>query len=293
MKSENPKRYFACPCLGLTVLLNVAFALGGCGGTEVMVPAAVQPLSGLRVAFDSFVSVNYGKNHSLYGCQTTQTAIETTLQQWYGRVQVRQTVVDGTPADLQRFLLALPGPEECDISVVYLGSIQNTTAGLEFVNGDVANWRDLLAIAVPPVHPCRIVVLDVCNAAVVRGIPAWERFGTETLLASGTTEKTYQFIPSALVPINVQKYSPPAWAWAQTYLPSDWSRHISFLGLIWIETVAKTHSPPADKTGWTRFFDACSRNAATFRRTASHRWASDVQAFSPASEYPSLGKKEK
>jgi hypothetical protein len=201
--------------------------------------------------------------------------------------------VDGTPADLKRFLLALPGPEECDISVVYLGSIQNADAGLEFVNGDVANWRVLLAAAPPPAHPCRIVILDACHAAAVRGVPAWaEHLGTETLLASGTDEKTYQFSPSALLPINVQKYSPPAWIWAKTHLSPDWSRHISFLGLIWIETAAKTPLPPADKTDWARFFDACGQNAATFRRTTSRRWGSAVQTFFPTSSgYPPLGGK--
>jgi hypothetical protein len=69
-----------------------------------------------------------------------------------------------------------------------------------------------------------------------------------------------------------------------THLPPDWSRNISFLGLIWIETAAKTSSPPADKTGWMRFFDACGQNTATFRRTTSLRWGFAVQGFSPASK---------
>jgi hypothetical protein len=292
MKITNPKRYCIRLCLGLSVLLIAVITLGGCHSADGAVPAAVQPLSGMRVAFDSFVAVNYEKNRSLHGWQTTQMAIGTTLKLWYDKVQVRQTVVDGTSADLQRFLLALPGPKDCDISVVYLGSIQDASAGWEFVNGDIANWRDLLAAAPPPAHPCRIVVLDACHAAAVCGIPTWaERLGTVTLLASGTTEQTYQFAPSALLPIDVPKHYPLAWAWAQTHLPPDWSRHISFLGLIWIETVAKTPLPPADKMDWTQFFNVCGQNAAAFRRTISHRWGSALQAFPPlGSSVPENGK---
>lgn len=268
-------------------MLLIIFTLVGCSSVDVAPPAQVQPLPQVRVVFDSFVNSNYGKRRSLHGWQTTQTAIETTLKLWYDQMQVRQTVADGTPADLQRFLLALPGPEECDISVVYLGSIQNAAADWEFVNGDIANWRTLLAAAPPPAHPCRIVILDACSAAAVRNISAWaERLGTVTLLASDTHEETYQFSPSALLPINVQNRYPLAWAWAQTRLPPDWSKHISFLGLMWIETVAKRPSPPADKTGWTQFFYACGQNAATFQQTISQRWGSTLMLYAPLTASP-------
>ena len=280
MKITHLKGYLALTHFRLTTLLAVACALGGCNPVEVAVPAEVQPLSGVRVAFDSFVNVNYGKNRSLHGWKTTQTAIGTTLKLWYEDVQVRHTVMDGTPSTLKTFLLTLPSPEDCDISVVYLGSIQNTTAAWEFVNGEFANWRDLLAAAPPPAHPCRIVILDACYAASVRSIPGWvEGFGTVTLLASGSTENTYQFEPSALLPINVQKRYPQAWAWGQTHLPSDWSKNISFLGLIWIDAVAKPSSPPVNLADWVEFFDICGQHAATFRQTTSDRWGSAVQTF--------------
>lgn len=260
--------------------LSAVVALSGCGSVDIAVPAESQPLSGVRVAFDSFTAVNYEKNRSLHGWRTTRTAVNTTLKLWYDRLDVRQTVEDGTPAELKTFLRDLPGPEDCDISVVYLGSNQNVRADWEFVNGEFVNWRDLLAAATPPAHPCRIVILDACHAAAVRHIPAWaERLATVTLLASDAGELTYDFAPSALTPIDVKKHLPSAWGWAHTHLPPEWNKRVSYLGLMWIQAAAQVRTPPAEAAGWMRFFAACEENAADFRRTVSRRWGSTVETY--------------
>ena len=262
--------------------------LGGCGSVETVSLIEVQPSSDVRVVFDSFINVHYGRNRSLPGWKTTQAAIETTLKLWYDQVQVRQTVVDGTAADLEYFLRNLPGPEECDISVVYLGSMQSAGGSWEFANGNFANWRVLLAAAPPSKHPRRIVILDACHAEAVCHIPAWsERLGTITLLASGETELTYQFSPSALAPIDLQKHCPLAWTWAQAHLPPKWNKHISFLGVMWAETTAKTAFPPTNTLGWEKFLDACCQNAANFRQSISYRWSSTMRVF-PSSQSDSL-----
>jgi hypothetical protein len=279
MKITHLKRISALSQFWLILLPVAACAMGGCSPVEIAAPAEVQPIGGVRVAFDSFVNINYGKNRSLHGWQTSRTAIGKTLKLWYKDVQIRQTVTDGTPSNLRTFLLALPGPDTCDISVVYLGSIQSPDVTWEFVDGASANWRDFLTTAPPPPHPCRIVIVDACYAASVRTIPGWsERFGTITLLASGSTEETYQFKPSALLPINVQKRYPLAWNWGQTHLSSDWSNNISFLGLIWINSAAIS-PPPADLAHWMEFFDVCRQHAVLFQQTISHRWGSTVQTF--------------
>lgn len=265
-------------CL-LAAGLSMASLLSGCTDPEVAALPRIQPLPGVTVAFDSFVNVNYGKGRSLPGWQTTRAAIEAALKTWYEQVDVRQSVTDGTPADLRRFLQSLPGPAECDISVVYLGSIQNAAAEWLFVDGPSVSWHRLLEDAGIPSHPCRIVVLDSCHAAAVRGVPAWNNgFVTVGLLASGPDERTYQMEPSVLRPIDVRKHYPAAWSWAKLHLQPTW-RHVSFLGLMWIEAAAQTPSPPANEADWTAFFKTCQHNAETFRRTISPRWGSAVQPF--------------
>ncbi|MEN6309664.1 MAG: hypothetical protein ABFD91_18100 [Anaerohalosphaeraceae bacterium] len=245
-----------------------------------MVPNQVHPRAGVRVAFDSFVNAHYGKNRTLGGWPTTRDAVETTLKLWY-EPQVRQHIVDGTPADMVTFLNRLPGPEQCDISVVYLGSIQDADANWEFIDGTKAGLTDMLASANPTAHPCRIVILDTCHAAAVKDFEGWAgRFAAVTLLASGRMEKTYQFEPSALAPIDVEIHYPRAWGWAQTYLCPDWKKQVSFLGLMWMETAANTLSPPIDAAGWMYFFEHCSSTAAVFRQTVGRRWGADIQTFS-------------
>lgn len=248
---------------------------------DIAVPLQVQPRTGIRVAFDSFVNVHYDKNRTLGGWPTTREAVETTLKLWYEQVQVRQHIVDGTPSDMVTFLNRLPGPDECDISLVYLGSIQDINAAWEFIDGTKAGLTEMLASAQPPQHPCRIVILDTCHAATVGCNENWIRhFAAVTLLAAGRMEKTYQFEPSALAPIDVEKHYPRAWGWAQAHLRPDWKKQVSFLGLMWMETASNTPVPPSDAAGWERFFEHCGSNAAAFRQTVGHRWGSQIQTFS-------------
>jgi len=241
---------------------------------------AVRPQSDVRVAFDSFANIHYGKMRSLYGWQTTRNAVEATLRQWYVDVQTRQTLTDGTPAQLQTFLEHLPTEKDCAVSVVYLGSIQTADGRWRFVNGHYASWSELLAADIPP-HPCRIVILDACSAAVVRQIPAWRKLATLTLLASEQGELTYDFFPSRLHPVDVQQRLPLAYAWGQTHLDAGWDKHISFLGLIWMQSAAMTDAPPADLSEWRRFFDLCGQNAADFARQSGRRWASTLNVYLP------------
>ena len=278
MKRFNRNNFFSG--LRWSALLSAVLVLVGCGSVEVTEPVAVTPQGGVRVAFDSFVNVGYERDRSLPGLAITRDAIAVTLGLWYEQIVVRQSVIDGTPADLEGFLRDLPGPEQCDISVVYLGSIQTDTGGWEFVNGDIVYWRDVLASSLSTAHPCRIVILDACHAAAVRDIPVWsQQFATVTLLASDRDEKTYQFEPVRLMPVDLQKHYPAGWSWAQTYLQPHWRRHISFLGVMWAETAAHAAQPPADAAGWTTFFDACSQNATLFHQSKSPRWGSTMQTF--------------
>jgi len=266
-------------------IYQILFVLGstflsGCRSTDIVVPLKVQPRTGLRVAFDSFINVHYDKNRTLGGWPTTCDAVEATLKLWYEQVQVRQHIVDGTPSDLAAFFSQLPGPEQCDISVVYLGSIQDVDGNWEFVNGTTAKLTDMLASAYLPKHPCRIVILDTCHAATVGSDENWTRyFAAVTLLAAGRMEKTYQFEPSALAPIDVEKHYPKAWGWAQAYLPPDWKKQISYLGLMWMETAANTLSPPGNGVEWKQFFDHCSSHAQAFRQTFGRRWGSRIQTL--------------
>lgn len=254
--------------------------LSGCAAIETAPPVNVTLMSDVRVAFDSFVSAGYGRGRSMPGFQTTRNVIEATLTSWYESVTIGQAVVDGTPEGLCRFLNNLPDASQCDISVVYIGSIQGPAANLEFVGGRTANWRQTLAAVPIAAHPNRIVILDACHAAAVRSIAAWsERLAVVTLLASGPTEKTYQFEPVRLSPINVRKHYPLAQNWADKHLGPKWDRHISFLGLMWAETTAHTTTPPADTVQWQRFLQSCGRTAQEFCQTKSPRWGSTVQVM--------------
>ncbi|MBN2513586.1 MAG: hypothetical protein JXB18_11670 [Sedimentisphaerales bacterium] len=262
------------------MLVLLSIFLSGCSSTAIVVPLTIQPQPAVRVAFDSFINVHYDKNRTLGGWLTTRDAVETTLKRWYEQVQVRQRMVDGTAADLAAFFSQLPGPEQCDISVVYLGSIQDVDAVWEFVNGTTAKLTDVLALANAVEHPFRIVILDACHAAAVNSDENWTRhFAAVTLLAAGRMEKTYQFEPSALAPIDVEKHYPRAWGWAQIYLPPDWKKQISFLGLMWMETAAQTRQPPSDAAGWKHFCDHCGSHAQAFRQTFGRRWGSRIQTL--------------
>ncbi len=286
MKSLFTKQY-TWSCLVLFILGGTF--LSGCKSTDIVVPLKVQPRTDVRAAFDSFINVHYDKNRTLGGWPTTCDAVETTLKLWYEQVQVRQHIVDGTPSDLADFFSQLPGPEQCDISVVYLGSIQDVDGNWEFVNGTTAKLTDVLASAHLPQHPCRIVILDTCHAATVGGDENWTRhFAAVTLLASGRMEKTYQFEPSALAPIDVEKHYPKAWGWAQTYLRPDWKKQISYLGLMWMETTANIAVPPADTTSWRCFFEQCRNRGATFRQVIGRRWGSQLQCLTGSPEPPCL-----
>lgn len=267
----------------LCILCSVFCVLTVSGCRTPAAPVAlpvVLPQPDVRIAFDSFTNVHYGKMRSLYGWQTTQNAIDTTLRQWYAEVQNRQSMTDGTPAQLTSFLENLPTAADCAVSVVYLGSIQSTDGQWVFVNGERASWRDLLAADIPP-HPFRIVILDVCNAAIVRQIPAWRKLATVTLLASDENELTYDFSPASLRPVDSKRYFPMAQVWGQSYLKPGWNKHISFLGLIWMQAAAETFQSPLDTSDWIQFFNRCGRHAADFRRVHGRRWSSMVQVYTP------------
>lgn len=254
----------------------IALVLWGCDTVEMVPPAKITPLSDIRVSFDSFINVGYKQGRSLPGLQTTCRMIQTTLGLWYQQLHVRQTMIDGTPTDLRRFLKNLPGPQACDISVVYLGSIQTSDGALAFTDGQRISWHDLLATPFVK-HPCRIVILDVCHAAVVKSIPKWhQQFSSVTLLATDVDEVTYQFEPIRLKPINIRKHYPQVQDWAHYYLEPGWDHHVSFLGLIWLATGVDVTVPPMNKAAWVRFFENCCQKAIDFRHTKSNRWASTL-----------------
>lgn len=267
---------------GMPGLLGfIIVCLSGCQSSAPSPSINDQAQSGIRVSFDSFTNVHYSGRQSLPGWLSTRNAIETSLKHWYSDLQVHQTVTDGSPTDLETFLSALPGSETSDISVVYLGSIQDATGRWKFVEGEERSWVEILDALAIPVHPCRIVILDACYASSVCALPAWKRkLAALTLLASAEEERAYQFSPTALFPIDVSKHCPRAWSWAQTHLPDTWRQAISFLGLMWLETVAQTSSPPMDRNTWRDFCQACTFRAKLFREEISDRWGSTLQICS-------------
>jgi len=259
------------------ICLIAAICLFGCGEADMAALHRVEQEPDRKVVFDSFTNVGYGKLKSLPGLLTTRDAIETTLKTWFGDFQSGQTVVDGSIADLEDFLAALPGPDDCDISIVYLGSVQGPKADWKFTNGKFQNFHKLLdKIEIKP-NPNRIIIFDTCHAEAICDTPDRNNFlGGLTLLASSRDEKAYQFSPSALRPIDIKIHYRWAWQWGQRYLPPGWDKHISFLGLVWLETAGQKQAVPCGIMQWEKFFDGCANNAQIVENTIGRRWGSTI-----------------
>ena len=246
-------------------------------------------MGNVRVRFDSFVNAGYAKGRSLPGLKTTARAIETTLGLWYEQAAVGQTVVDGTPGQLRQFLNNLPSAQECDISVVYIGSIQSPDGAVMFVNKQFARWQDIyrrkVVRAADPSVPGlsywmfvtagRCVMFPPGAEQFCTGLPCWRRGGRNEPINSK---------PVRLMPIDVQKHYPAAQGWAQTYLEPGWNRAYQFPGInVDTDGCENTFAACGQPRAGKRFFDACSQNAAIFCKSINHRWGSTVQTFFPSS----------
>jgi len=275
------RRSFYLNRLWVLCLISSVVAIGfiGCGeaNTNRVILHRVEQEPDCKVIFDSFANVGYGKLKSLPGLLTTRDAIETTLKTWFSDFQSGQTVVDGSIEDLENFLTRLPGSDDCDISIVFLGSIQSPKADWKFTNGEFRNFHELLdKIKIKP-NPNRIIIFDTCHAETICDTPRRNNFlGRVTLLASGRDEKAYQFSPSALNPIDIRSHYQWAWQWGQRYLPRGWDKHISFLGLVWLETAGQRQIVPCDIMQWKKFFDDCSNNAQIIENTIGRRCGSTI-----------------
>lgn len=256
----------------------ILICLFGCSQANKIVLNDIEKMPNIKITFDSFTNVSYGKSRSLPGWLTTRTVIENTLKSWFSNFQLGQIVTDGTPTDLEVFLTNLPGTEDSNLSIVYLGSIQDAKANWEFVGGNFQNFHALLSRTKISANPNRIIIFDTCHAQAICSTNDQNNFlGNLTLLASSLNEKTYQFNPSALKPIDIKKHYQWAWQWGETYLPQGWSEHISFLGLVWLDTAAQRQIPPGDIMQWKQFFDECTSNAETIQNTIGRRWGSTIK----------------
>lgn len=230
-----------------------------------------------RVSFDSFVNIHYPHREPLDGWLTTRTVVEEGLRCWFPELEVRQTVMDGTPPDLEKFLAGLPGGDESDVAVVYLASYQSAAGAWEFVNKEQFLWSEALRRATIKSHPFRVVILDSCYAAMAQRTPEWSgRLATATLWAGSERELTYELDLSTRVPVDFRRRYPLAWEWTRKHLAADWNRKISFLGLTWLEAWGETASPPKALDDWRRLFDRCQNLAEEFRKKCNRRWGSSV-----------------
>lgn len=230
-----------------------------------------------RVSFDSFANIHYSDLEPLDGWLTTRTVVEEGLRGWFPGLEVRQSVMDGTPPDLEKFLSGLPGGNESEVAVVYLASYQSAAGAWRFVNREQCLWSEALRRATIKPHPFRVVILDSCYAAVAERTPEWSgRLATVTLWAGSERELTYELDLSTRVPVDFRRRYPLAWEWTRKHLAADWNRKISFLGLMWLEAWVETASPPKALGDWRLLFDHCQSLAEEFRKKCNRRWVSSV-----------------
>jgi hypothetical protein len=244
----------------------------------------------MRVSFDRFMNIHYSHHEPLEGWLTTGEVIQEGLRQWYPQMKIRQTVMDGTPQDLGKFLSALPGGDESDLEIVYLASYQSPAGAWEFPNREQQLWSQALRDASVKPHPLRIVVLDSCYAAAVQRVPEWPgKLASLTLLAGSARELTYELALSTKIPIDFRRRYPSAWEWTRQHLASDWNQKMSFLGLMWLVARVETPEPPSTLDGWRNFFTRCQHLAEAYKEKHGRKWFSSVQVYGSESEASGSG----
>lgn len=259
------------------IIILICLLFSGCADKrETTKPIFPIKNNTLKVSYDSFVNVNYGKRRSLLGWQTTEQIIQKSLESWFVHLQIGQRQIDGSGLDLKNFLMNLSDPNQCDISIVYLGSMQDQEANWEFVDGSYHNWHSILNNIQIPKHPNRIFIIDSCHSQILCPIFKSKGYSNLIITTALAHQKTYQFEPLQMRPIDIKKYFPQGYIWAQNHLNADWGKSISFLGLVWLQTAAKTQSPPTNTEQWKDFALKCQLNINTLKGTLADKWLSTI-----------------
>lgn len=286
-ETSSPRRFFLWPKRlrhgAVVVLLAVAAQL-----TETVASEQHKVSPGQVQAADYFfadaISSDYGWGRSLRGWEATSLAIQETLAEWQSPLQMKPalTVRDPSPVELKQFLAQLPGADAGNIQVIYLAAQHTRRGDWQFTgngNTEVA-WNDLLQ-STPPLHPFRVVILDICHAAVVATLPVWteKMAAATTLLASGPDEYTWELDFSNRQPVDLPAQFPVATAWLKRHLPATWDGRLSYLGLIWVQAFLQTPHPPQTTNDWQAFFGRCILESRSFQEEASRQRASTVSQF--------------
>jgi len=286
-ESGSPRRFFLLPKqLGhgvVVVLLTVAAQF-----TEAVASEQHKVSPGRVQAADYFfadaISSDYGWGRSLRGWEATSLAVQATLAEWQSPLQLKPalTVRDPSPVGLKQFLAQLPRADIGKTQVIYLAAQHTQRGDWQFtgnVNADIT-WNDLLQ-STPPLPPFRVVILDICHAAVVATLPVWteKMAAATTLLASGSDEYTWELDFSNRQPVDLPAQFPAATAWLKRHLPVTWDGRLSYLGLIWVQAFLQTSHPPQTTDDWQAFFRRCILESLRFQEEASRQRASTVSQF--------------
>jgi hypothetical protein len=273
-------RRWAAVCLGVAALLSKVALAELCEDT----PGRVTPTAAEYI-FTAAISSDYGWGKSLRGWEAASLAVQATLAEWQQPSERKPalTVLNPSPARLRRLLEHLPVAEAGKIQVIYLAAKHTHGGAWQFTKraDGVVAWADLLQ-NVPPSHPCRIVILDVCHAAAVAELPVWiDKMGAAaTLLASGQDELTWELDFSNRQPVDLTTRFPVAAAWLKHHLPATWDGRLSYLGLIWVQVFLQTPQPPQTASEWKIFFGRCEAESRRFQKEVCRQRASTIRQFS-------------
>jgi hypothetical protein len=246
--------------------------------------ARSEPAAKGGIVFASAVSADYGMGKSLRGWEATSLAVQATLAEWQRPQPIKPAMAlrDPAPDELGPFLARLPGYGGSQ--VLYLAARHTCDGAWQFTGSGKIQiaWSDILKNPPSP-HACRLVILDVCHAAAITTLPAWEKMGASaTLLASNHDELTWELDFTKRQPIDLATRFPAATSWLKKHLPATWDGRLSYLGLIWVQAFLQTPAPPQTVREWRLFFGRCEAESRRFQNQINRQRSSTLSQFPAA-----------
>jgi hypothetical protein len=229
------------------------------------------------VCFDGFVNWDFHHRQKLGAWKATAQVIQRTLDIWHLQSPTHSLVENGPPDALRQFFGALPGENNCDISLVYLASHQSPAGEWDFTQKKIVLLNGIFDETKISAHPRRIVILDTCFAAAMQRPALWrKKFAPIFLFASTAAEETPMVNFHTPQPVDFAHRYPAVFAWLKECLGKKWDGKISFLGFVWVETFLAVKNRPAEIRDWIDFLQNCQSTARQFRENVSRRSSSEV-----------------
>jgi hypothetical protein len=239
--------------------------------------AAEKDSAASSVCFDGFVNWDFHHRQKLGAWKATAQVIQRTLDVWRLQSPGHSLMENAPPDALRQFFGALPGENDCDISLVYLASHQSPAGEWDFTQKKVILLNSIFDETKIPAHSGRIVILDTCFAAAVQRPTLWrKKFAPIFLFASTAAEKTPMVNFHTPQPVDFAHRYPAAFAWLKECLGKKWDGKISFLGFVWAETFLTVKNPAVDLHSWIDFLQECQSTARQFRENVSRKSSSEI-----------------